>query len=499
MLLGPRVRDYEIWGRLGEGGMSDVWLGRHSVLALPVVFKTVRGDLATTTTSVLDEARMMARIHDPRVVRAIDAGVHDGIPYLVEEYVDGIDLDELDRRRRSALGVGLPLWFVCHVMRQTCRALHAAHQKGIIHRDVKPSNVFGSPETGIRLGDFGIAMVGSDPESRRGSRGIRGTVSFMAPEQLRGQKADRTADVFGAAVTAYVLRYGYPPFASVDGVLDACAPVAFPQPKTPPEAYFQQLLAQMLEKDASQRPHCAATCARHFGVVGRSIRPPHHHAPLTMIDRHTFRVLGCQVTLVVGDVAQAEADAIVSSSNYQMKMRSGVADALRRRGGDAIEVEAMRNGEQPLGSCVATTGGELAARHVLHAVSAWNQASCVGRATQRAFLLADELGVRSLAVPALGTGAAKVSLEACADAMMTALRWHVALGGSRLEAVRVYLDSDEKRRQFRAVAEDALRDEEEAPALVDLGLPVEDDVVRGDSATHIDIAGPGARLSRAAE
>jgi len=492
MKLGPRIRDYEIWGRLGEGGMSDVWLGRHSVLSLPVVFKTLRGDLdEEAATSVLDEARMMARIHDPRVVRAIDAGVHEGTPYLVEEYVDGIDLDELDRRRRSALGVGLPLWFVCHVMRQTCRALHAAHQKGIIHRDVKPSNVFGAPETGIRLGDFGIAMVGSDPQSLRG---IRGTMSFMAPEQLRGQKADRTTDVFGAAVTAYVLRYGMPPFATIDGILDPTCPVAFPQPKNPPEVYFQQVLAQMLEKTAEERPHCASTCARHFRMIGRSIRPPQHHAPLTTLDRHTFRVLGCQVTLVVGDIAEAAADAIVSSSNFEMKMRAGVADALRRRGGDEIEAEAMRGGEQPLGSCVATTGGKLAARHVLHAVSAWNEASCVGRATQRAFLLADELGVHTLAIPALGTGAARVSLEACANAMMTALRWHVALGGSRLESVRVFLDSDEKRRQFRAVAEEALRDEEEAPTQLDLGLPVTDDDVRGDSATHIDLAGPMARF-----
>src|SRR5262245_1314963 len=121
--LGPRIRDYEIWGKLGEGGMSQVWLAKHSVLCIPVVIKTVKRDLQVDWSGaarVLQEAKLMARIPSPRVVRAIDAGVHDDRPYLVQEYVDGIDLAELDRRRRIALGVGLPLWFVCEVMHAAC-------------------------------------------------------------------------------------------------------------------------------------------------------------------------------------------------------------------------------------------------------------------------------------------------------------------------------------------------------------------------------------------
>ena len=92
-----------------------------------------------------------------------------------------------------------------------------------------------------------------------------------------------------------------------------------------------------------------------------------------------------------------------------------------------------------LGSCVATSAGGLAAKHILHAVSAWKEASCVGRATQRALLVADELGVRSLAFSALGTGAARVSMHACASAMMTAVRHHLALGATRLREIEVVL------------------------------------------------------------
>jgi serine/threonine-protein kinase len=500
---GSRLRDYEVWGRLGEGGMSEVWLAKHAVLAIPVVIKTLRSvrvdgsppsgsggsfSREDAANRLLLEARMTARVSDPRVVRALDAGTHEGTPYLVQEYVDGIDLDELDRRRRQALGVGLPLWFICDVMKQTCRALHAAHQTGIIHRDVKPSNIFGSPETGIRLGDFGIAVAHSE-----GRGDVCGTVGFMAPEQLRGLELGRATDVYGAAATAFLLRYGRHAFDNVDQIVDdECSP-RFPEPQHLAEGYFQQLVRTMLAKDPGARPHGMATCARHFGMIARSLRSSRQgHADGA--SRNSFRVAGCAITIEVGNIADAVVDAIVCSSNVGMHMRTGVGEALRVRGGDVIEEEVLRTGDHALGACVATGAGKLAARHVLHAVSAWNEASCVGRAAQRAFLLADELGVKSLAFPALGTGSARVSIEICAKAMMTALRWHLALGGTRLESVRVVVDDERKLRAFREVAEDALREEDEALSIFDLGLPVGDAPVLGDSSTHIDISGTAARL-----
>jgi serine/threonine-protein kinase len=104
----------------------------------------------------------------------------------------------------------------------------------------------------------------------------------------------------------------------------------------------------------------------------------------------------------------------------------------------------------------------------------------------RALLLSDELGHRSLAFPALGTGSARVSLEMCASAMMSALSWHLALGGSRLETVRVFLGDERKHKVFRQVAEEALRDLDDASPLVELGLPAVGGEVRPDAATHLD-------------
>ncbi|MEO8874786.1 MAG: macro domain-containing protein, partial [Polyangiaceae bacterium] len=367
------------------------------------------------------------------------------------------------------------------------------HQTGVIHRDVKPSNIFGAPETGIRLGDFGIAIARNEVAVAN----VSGTLGYMAPEQLRGEETTRATDVFGAGATAFSLRYGRYPFRSVGEALDIGTRPLFAAPQNPVVGYFQRLIEEMLQKEPGRRPAKASACAHHFSMISKSLRSGSRNAPLITVDAHTFRLGNVLVKLYAGDISTAKTDAIVCSANYEMKMRSGVGQALRARGGDCIEEEAMKDGEHALGSCVATGPGSLPVKTILHAVGAWNEASCIGRAAQRVFLLADEMSLKSLAMPALGTGIARVSLERCANAMMTALKWHVLLGGSRLEEVHVVLENEAKLKVFQSVAEEALRDEDDAPELVDLGLPVIDVIVRGDSSTHIDIgAFATATLSR---
>jgi O-acetyl-ADP-ribose deacetylase (regulator of RNase III) len=493
---GARIHDYEVWGLLGEGGMSEVWLAKHTVLSIPVIFKTLRKDVADSVGEagarrMFDEARLMARVISPRVVRAIDAGTVDGQPYLVQEYVDGVDLAELDRERRAALGIGLPLWTVCHVMEETCRALHAAHQAGVIHRDVKPSNLFSAPETGIRLGDFGIAVARADGPPRE----VSGTLKFMAPEQLRGEPADRTTDAYGAGATAFDLRYGRAPFTDVRDTLDENSVPPFPPPRSAAEAYFQHLLRGMLAMHKEDRPQDLCEPATHFATLSTALRPWREHDALTVLGKNQLRFLDCDISLRTGDIADEETDGIVSSANYHMAMRTGVADALRKRGGDVIEQEAMKDGDRALGECIATAAGGLRAGHVLHAVSAWNETSCVGRATQRALSVADRLGLRTLAFPALGTGAAHVSIETSANAMMTALRWRLALGGSRLKRVRLVLGDDAKLAVFRDVAVEALRGTGDPQHATDLGLADDRTAVTPEGATFIDAAsgGPGTK------
>ncbi len=484
---GAQVHGYEVWGKLGEGGMSEVWLAKHAVLNVPVVIKTLRRAIVESVGDagaqrMFDEARLMARVTSGRVVRAVDAGTVDGTPYLVEEYVDGVDMAELDRARRGALGVGLPLWTVCRVMEETCQALHAAHQAGVIHRDVKPSNLFAAPETGIRLGDFGIAVArGEGPPV-----GISGTLRFMAPEQLRGEPADRASDAYSAGATAFDLRYGHPPFEDASTALDDSMAPAFPPPHGPGEAYFQEVVRGMLSKRKADRPQELCVAAAHFRNAYQALRPAEDPASLVALDRCHYRFQGCDITFRAGDIADEAADAIVTSARFDMSMRSGVGEAVRRRGGDQIEREAMSGGGRALGECVETAAGALKARWVLHAVSAWNQTSCVGRATLRAIAAADRLGLRTLAFPALGTGAARVSLETCANAMGSALRWRLQLGGSRLRAVSFVLGDEAKLATFRDVAVGALRGGVEVVRPADVGLPDDGRAVTAESATCLD-------------
>jgi serine/threonine-protein kinase len=465
--------------------MSDVWLAKHEALSVPVVVKTIRQDVRdalgqdVAEARLLEEARLMARVKNPRVVRATDAGVAGTTPFLVEEYVDGIDLAELDRRRRAAIGLGLPLWFVASVMRETCDALHSAHQAGVIHRDVKPSNVFGSPD-GVRLGDFGIAVM----RHKNARETTSGTVRFMAPEQVLGQALDRRTDVFGAGATACDLRYGRVPFDSMDETLSPDVHPKLPEPRTPEEAFFQTTIRGMLEKEPGKRLSTCAEAGRRFGSLARMLSPAAFAA--VQVDRHALRIGPCVIFLEVGDISEAKVDVIINSSYTDMKMRSGVGDALRRKGGDEIEEDAIRSGDQPLGSVVLGKAGNLRAKHVLHAVSAWNGVSCVGRAVSRAMLTADELGCRTVAIPALGTGAGKVSMEMCAHAMIRALRWRTLLGGMRAREIYVYLAYEEKRRIFQEVAEESLIDVETQPVLHELGLPTDGVEVRAEGATCMD-------------
>ncbi len=419
---------FEVWGPIGQGGMSRVWLARHKELSTPVILKTLLdgGDSAEAFARLRNEARLMARIPSPRVVRAVDVGIHEGNPYLAQEYVDGLDLAELDQRRRTVLRRGLPLWFVCEVVNAVADALQSAHQTGVLHRDVKPSNLFFSPQTGIRLGDFGIAMI----------QGIRdesasGTLRFVAPEVLRGDGPSRQCDVYSLGATAYDLFYGTPPFTKLDDIVLG-AELKFPPARSAEEAYFQHVLARMLDRDPRRRMASMRAPVRLLGPLGRRLRPRFSGIAL---GRGELQIGSLRVRCQLGDIADAAVDGIVSSANDEMKMQSGVGGSLRARGGQIIEDEAMSGGKRALGDCIATTGGALHCRKVLHAVSAWKEASCIARTTQRAFLLAEELGLRTLAIPALGTGAARVSTESCAYAAASALYWHVLLGGSRLREV----------------------------------------------------------------
>jgi len=440
-MLRGRIGDYQVWGPLSKGGMGEVFLARHAELALPVILKTLsrfEGESADTCRArLLDEARLMARLAAPEVVRVLGAASHDGEPFLVEEYVDGIDLEELRRARREALRRPLPLWAVADLTARAAAGLHAAHQAGVVHRDVKPSNLFGHGHGHVKVGDFGVAV----PAARAGGS-VAGTQEFMAPEQMMGGAVDRRADVFGLGATAFVLRYGIMPFR---GLVDADTLPRFPPPPSPEEAYFQHVLTRMMAFRPESRYGSTVLAGRRLAALARNTTPP---TAVTAQGRGAWDVQGVRVSFEVGDLSQVEADAIVNSAHSDMRMAAGVGLALRRAGGDEIETEARSGDDRALGECVATAAGRLRCRKVLHAVGAWEEVSCVARAAHRALLLAERLGLARIATAAIGTGRGGVALEACADAMIGALRFHLSLGGSGLREVRFVLHDEAAHRRF---------------------------------------------------
>jgi serine/threonine-protein kinase len=458
-----RIRDYVLWGRLAEGGMGDVWLARHAGLGVPVVIKTLKRTDGPAEKGRYDqlvsEGRLEARISSPRIVRVFDTGTYEGDPFLVQEYIDGLDVRELTASRRDAQGRTLPLWFVCAIAGQTAEALEAAHRTGIIHRDVKPANILGAGLE-FKLADFGLAV-----DSWR-SPTAAGTVQFMAPEAMRGDPVDRRTDVFSLGATAFSLRYGYAPFASAADTLGATR-VRFPTPTMPEEAAFQDLVGRMLSKCPGDRPWDMALPRKLFAALASVCAPPD---ACSRRAEGLYSLRDTSFTMEVGDISTEHADGIVNSANHELRMRHGVANALRQRGGEAIEQEAMAGGERPLGACVVTSAGRLRAAHVLHAVCAWEAASCVGRAMQATLFAAERLGLTSLAVPALGTGDAGVTLEASAAAMAVAIRTHVLLAGSKLDRISFVLYDTEKLRIFREVFETIFLSKEGTP--VDAGLPI---------------------------
>jgi serine/threonine-protein kinase len=453
---------YETWGRLSHGGMSEVWLARHEALAMPVVVKTVRPEFAMAAPEserrLVSTARLVARLSSPSVVRVIDAGIavldaeQGPTPCVVEEYVDGLDLAELDRRRCEAMGRALPLWAVADFVAQAAAGLHAAHQGGVIHRDVKPANLFADARGIVKVGDFGVAIAAHGQSDERPA----GTPRFMAPEQLSGEACDRRSDVFSLGATAFALRYGRPPWADT-GELLGTTPPRFPPARTAQEAYFQHVVEQAM----ARRPDARHPTARAFELAMRTLAEgarPTLRCVRTRPGR--FAIRATELVLEEGDLADVECDAIVNSAYHDMTMRSGVGDALRRKGGDGIEEEAMAGGQRALGDCIATGAGQLACRQVLHAVGAWNEISCVARATWRALWLAEAAGHRRLAMPAIGTGKGRVSLAACADTLGSVLRMHLALGGSRLTEVKIVLADRAALRTFEEVIEGLLLGEQ---------------------------------------
>jgi serine/threonine-protein kinase len=214
-----RIGKYEVIGELGRGGMGVVYLGIDKQIGREVAIKTLTqgfmGD-ANMLARFYEEGRRTGRLNHPNIVTVYDLGDDNGMPYIVMERVKG---DTLDKLIRSDSQLSMPDRL--EVLQEVCAGLGYAHRNNVIHRDVKPANIFVQPDGSAKLLDFGIARL----EKREGDQNLTrtghliGTVPYMAPERLRNESLDGRSDIFAAGVVLFQLVTGQLPFSGADNVL----------------------------------------------------------------------------------------------------------------------------------------------------------------------------------------------------------------------------------------------------------------------------------------
>ena len=418
LAVGMTFRGMRIHGLLGRGAMGAAYLASHPVLRTPIVIKLFD---AVDHAELFDEARLAARVRSPHVVEPTDAGVENGRAFVTQRYVDGMDLHELITRTRH-LRWHVPIGVVARMMADVARGLHAVHQAGVVHRDVKPSNLFLRGDGVCCVGDFGIAV---DRARGPAYQSIVGTPIFMAPEQWLAQPIDRRTDVYALGATTHLMATGAPPFSGATTEELAAAhiqrPYDPPATDTPQASTLFSIVARTLQKDPARRYPTAATLATAFDGI---VQPP----LVFQTDVGKARVGDLSVVLEAGDLSASTSDVIVSASNWTLAMDAGVSDTLRRVGGAAIEAEAMAQGPAAMGAVVWTGAGSLSARWVAHAVAALDGAICLQRCMLRVLIGAEERAARTVACPALGTGVGQVPMSLAAQMMLDAVCTFAALG-----------------------------------------------------------------------
>lgn len=244
------IPGYQIERELGQGGMAIVYLALQESLHRHVALKIIKPVLTTDeefAQRFLREGRIIAQLSDPHIVTVYDIASYEGIYYLSMEYLPG---DTLQQRIRE----GLPLKQAMMVARSIAEALHYAHHRGIIHRDIKPQNILFRENGSPVLTDFGIAKtLGSTTRMTRTGLSI-GTPRYMSPEQIRGQEVDARADLYSFGVLFYEMLTGNVPYNANDSFALAMMHVTSPIPELPPDLRrFQPLLNKLLDKDPNQR------------------------------------------------------------------------------------------------------------------------------------------------------------------------------------------------------------------------------------------------------
>jgi len=249
--VGQRLGNYHLMRLLGRGGFAQVYLGEHLRLGTQAAIKLLFTHLPEDDVErFLAEARSLARLEHPHIIRILDFDVEQNIPFLVMSYAPNGNL-----RQRYPKGTRLPLDIILIYLKQAAGALQCAHDARLVHRDIKPENMLLDRRNDMLLSDFGIAVVAHSTRSQS-TQEITGTVSYMAPEQIQG-KPRPASDQYSLGVVAYEWLCGCLPFHGTTAEittqhLHANPPPLHEQvPGIPP--VIEAVVLKALQKDAHRR------------------------------------------------------------------------------------------------------------------------------------------------------------------------------------------------------------------------------------------------------
>jgi eukaryotic-like serine/threonine-protein kinase len=245
---------YRVVKRLGSGGMADVFCAHDTQLGRDVALKVLYRRFAEDEQFVerfKREASSAAGLSHPSIVGVFDRGEWDGTYYIAMELIEGRTLKDVIRERGPA-----PAEAATDIVTQILRALRFAHQRGVVHRDIKPQNVLVDPEGRVKVTDFGIARAGASDMTETGS--IMGTAQYLSPEQAQGRPVDARTDLYSVGVVLYEMLTGRVPFdaespvtVALKQVSEAPVPPRELVPSIPPA--LEAVVLRALEKEPARR------------------------------------------------------------------------------------------------------------------------------------------------------------------------------------------------------------------------------------------------------